>query len=268
MPNRRGIQYYCACVLALASFSDGAWAQSSEGSFPEDDESALAWPFESTSTPLAEDFPPTRWASAGAFVGVTYRPSGSSEITYRPGVAYGGYLRPEIASWMHVRLFYRQESIGVDVEPGGYDVEGIGLGLEFEQPNITLVNLGFRVEPTWVVHPRFRVHAIVGWSWLGFRVPMPTAPGYNEHEDGEDGIGGTRSAVQTEFTFGLGSSLDIIPNWLDVGLDVSYSLPAGQTGSVYEKPLQIVVDGEIAHLKPLPKFKNSMDLIFSIGLIL
>ncbi len=225
---------------------------------PEDDHGWVQWPFDSKSE-ISKDYPKTRWAAVGAFVGWVHRPSGTERIRYRPGVAYGGYLRAEVASWFAVRIFYREERIPVEVSPGGFDYAGVSHDRAFQQENLEVVNLGALAEPMWVVHPRFRLRGIVGWSWMGFRAPIPNAP--------DTDFGGHRSGVATNFTLGAGLSFDIIKNWWDVGVNASYSIVGNQTGSAFE-PTQIVLDGAITHLAPLPEFQNSTDILFTMGLIL
>lgn len=224
-------------------------------------------PFDTHDGHWNEDFPHNRWAGVGAFVGSVYRPSGSESIRYKAGVAYGGYLRPEITSWLAARLYYRQESIPVVVEQGGFDYGGASYNLDFEQPNIQVVSVGIHLEPVWTIHPRFRLRGIAGWAWMGFRAEMPEAPGYNEPIDGARGIGGARQGVEVDIYFGGGVTFDIIENWLDLSVDATYGFTASQTGSAYE-PQQIVVNGQVSHIAPLPEFGNPSDVIFSLGLIL
>src|SRR5690606_21478740 len=140
-----------------------------------------------------------RWASMGGFVGWVSRPSKSQEIRYRPGLAYGGYIRPEVFEWLGFRAFYREERIPVALEPGAFEVEGETLDFGFSQPDLEIVNLGGRLEPTWVIHPRLRLRGVVGWSWLHMIAPAPTADGFEIKKT-------TRTAVQTEITLGVGLS--------------------------------------------------------------
>lgn len=226
---------------------------------PEDDRGWVQWPIDESQRELSEDYPKTRWAALGAFVGSVHRPSGSESIRYRPGVAYGGYLRAEAFPWLAVRLFYRVESIPVDAEPGAFDTDTETHSRYFEQDNIEVVNVGALAEPTWVVHPRFRLRGIIGWSWLGFRAPLPNAP--------DTDFSGHRSGVETNFSLGAGLSFDIIKNWWDVGINATYGIVGHQSGSAYE-PTQIVVDGKVTHLAPLPEFKNPTDILITMGLIL
>lgn len=226
----------------------------------EDQEDWLKWPFAKKNQRYPKQSEPHRWASIGGFVGWVHRSSGSDEIRYQPGIAWGGYLRPELVSWMGLRLFYREERIPAEVEMGAFDYGDDSYEDEFEQQDLEILNLGARLEPTLVLHPRVRLRGIVGWSWLWFRAPYPRSDEFElEHT--------FRQAVQMDFSFGLGASLDIIENWVDISLDSTYSLPAGRTGSAYE-PAQIVRDGRIQHMAPLPELQNSIDVLISLGVIL
>jgi hypothetical protein len=235
--------------------------------YPEDDDSWENQPFDTHDEDWNEDFAHKRWAGVGAFVGAVYRPSGSDSIRYKAGVAYGGYLRPEITSWLAARLYYRQESIPVVVEEGGYNYGGVSYNLDFEQPNLDVVSVGIRLEPVWTIHPRFRVRGIFGWAWLGFRAELPEAPGYNEPVDGARGIGGSRQGVEVDVLFGAGMTIDLIENWLDLSVDGTYGVTASQTGSAY-LPEQVFINGTLSYIAPLPQLGNPVDVIFSLGLIL
>lgn len=200
-----------------------------------------------------------RWTVIGPFVGIVGRPSTSEEIQYRSGVAYGGFFRPQLAEWLGIRLFYREERLPVDVAPGAFDVEGEETGLDFEQSPLRVSSLGAQIEPTWVVNPRFRLLGLAGWSWMRFVADMPTAPGFDQRA--------LRAGVGLNWILGAGLAFDVIPNWLDFTVNVSHSFVTGQTGEAFEE-VQAVVDGEIVHLAPLPEFKYGNDIIFSLGLIL
>lgn len=222
----------------------------------EDEDDWVSWPFSRNT----ERDPGQRWAGVGAFVGWVSRPSDSDSIKYRPGVAYGGYLRPEITSWLGLRLFYREENLPVSVEPGAFDFEGETFDFDFRQPDLQIINLGGRFEPTWTVHPRLRLRAVAGWSWLRMRAPAPVAKGFEIKKT-------FRAAVQTEITLGAGLSFDVIRDWFDVGVDVAHSLPNSRTGDAYDDQ-QVIVDGQIRHIAPLPRLEAATDIIFHAGLIL
>jgi len=225
----------------------------------EEQDDWLKWPF-TRRNQEQERHGPHRWMSVGGFVGWVHRPSQTSAIRYRPGIAWGGYVRPELASWLGLRLFYREERLPVEVEPGAFDYGDDTYTDDFEQQDLEVLNIGARLEPTLVLHPRVRMRGIFGWSWLWFQVPYPRSETFELKRT-------YRSAVQMDFTFGAGFSLDIIENWVDISMDASYSVPAGQTGSAYE-PSQIVRDGRIRHIGELPRLQNSVDVLISLGVIL
>jgi hypothetical protein len=225
----------------------------------EDQDDWLKWPFTKKNQEY-DRHGPHRWMSVGGFVGWVHRPSQTSAIRYRPGIAWGGYVRPEIASWMGLRLFYREERLPVEVERGAFDYGDDTYDDDFEQRDLEVLNLGARLEPTLVLHPRARLRGIFGWSWLWFQAPYPRSDTFELKRT-------YRSAVQMDFSFGAGFSLDIIKNWVDLSLDAAYSVPAGQTGSAYD-PAQIVRDGRIQHIRALPRLQNSVDVLISLGVIL
>lgn len=231
-----------------------------EGAPLEDEDDWLKWPFSKKNQRYPKQSEPHRWGGGGGFLGWVSRPSQSDSIKYRPGIAWGGYVRAELVSWLGLRLFYREERVPVQVESGAFDFGDDTYEDDFEQPDLEILNLGARLEPTLVVHPRLRVRGIVGWSWLWFQAPFPKSEDFELKRT-------FRSAVQMDISVGAGLSFDIIKNWIDISLDSAYSVPAGRTGTAYE-PAQIVRDGGIHHIAPMPKLQNSLDCLISLGVIL
>ncbi|MCH2109976.1 MAG: hypothetical protein MK135_11645 [Polyangiaceae bacterium] len=213
--------------------------------------------------PVAVDdspFPPNRWLDVGGFMGLVVRPSKKSGIEFGPGIAYGAYLRPEITSWLGARLYYRQESLTVSVEPGAFDWEGDSYDFEWEQPNLKVVSLGLNLEPTLVLRPRLRAYGILGLGWVRYRAATPEA-------EGQDFGKFYRSAVEIDLNLGLGASWDIVPNWLNVSLSASYGFPFSQSGDAYSAQ-QIIIDGQASMIAPLPETKGAADVLLSLALIL
>lgn len=199
-----------------------------------------------------------RWSSVGAFVGVVHRPSGSSSIRYNAGIAYGGYFRPELFSWLGVRLFYRKEFLPVAVSPGAF-AQGDTPDLAFQQSKLNVTSLGLRIEPAWVIHPRFRVLGVLGWSWLRFVAELPSAPTFQMRAD--------RAAVEMNWQLGAGVNVDLIKNWLELSVAGTYNFAASQGGSAY-RPIQALYEGRKFHIGPLPRLKNATDVLIQLGLIL
>jgi hypothetical protein len=209
--------------------------------------------------------PPSRLIEVGPFFGYTVRPSSGDLVRYGPGFTWGMYMRPELTSWLGARIYFRQESIPVDVRRGGYEVPEWPLGAtDFDQPNLRLRSLGIRFEPTWVINPRLRLLGIVGIAWLRFVAPEPTSRGDLSVQTA------ARSGVELNPMTGLGVSFDVVPDWLLFSVSFTYGLSINRSGSAYEvdPPLQGFADGRRLHLAPLPQFESVTDLLFSVGLIL
>lgn len=205
---------------------------------------------------------PERLVEVGPYLGITLRPADDSRVAFDPALTWGIYARPEITSWLGVRLYYRYESIPVSVRRGGLELPDWPLGdTDIEQPNLRLRSFGARVEPTWVVTPRLRLMGIVGIAWLRFVAPAPTSRGDLNIQTA------SRSAVGLNPTFGLGASFDVIPDWLVFGASVTYGLATNRTGSAYES-VQAFADGRRLFLAPLPRFRNVSDVLLSLGLVL
>lgn len=209
-----------------------------------------------------EPDPPTRLVDVGPFFGITLRPAENSRVAYDPAFTWGIYARPELTSWLGVRLYYREESIPVDVPRGGLELPQWPLGAtDIEQPNLRLRSFGARAEPTWVVVPRLRLMAIVGIAWLRFVAPAPTSRGDLDIQTAE------RSGVELNPTFGAGASFDVIPDWVIFGASVTYGLTTNQSGTAFE-PVQAFAGGSRLFLAPLPRFRSASDVLFSLGVLL
>lgn len=219
-----------------------------------------------TPVPVALDDapePPSRALEVGAFVGIANRPSEGDLVTYGPTVAWGIYARPEIRSWLGVRLYYREESIPVTVDEGGFDTAASDFGkTDFEQDNLHLRSLGALAEPTWVVAPRLRLKALLGIAWLRFTAPAPSSEGeVSEIQTAK------RNAVELDYICGLGASFDLIPNWFAVGASFTYGIASQRTGNAHQE-IQAFSGGRRYSLGPLPRFDGVTDLLFNFGLIL
>ncbi len=205
--------------------------------------------------------PKARALEIGAFVGASNRPSEEDSITYGPAVAWGFYARPELRKWLGLRLYYREESIPVTVDRGGFDADTSFGATDFDQPNLRLRSLGARIEPTWVAAPRLRVMAVIGVSWLRFVAPGATSEGEYELRTAD------RSAVELDFQGGVGASYELLPDWLTIGAQFMYGIASQRTGTAYED-VQAFSDGKRYTMGPLPRFDGVTDLLFSLGLIL
>lgn len=206
-----------------------------------------------------EDEGPSRWVEVGILGGGVLRSSSSEGIRYPSGATWGVYARPELASWLGVRLSYRQEKISVAVSEGAFDTPSASYDFDFEQPALSVISFGARLEPTWVIHPRFRAFGIVGISWMRMRAEAPRAAGF--------WLEGSRTSTELNLPLGVGAAVELLPNWIQLGLSVTYGFSFDRRGPAWE-PLQAIVDGGISYLAPLPEFSNVMDALLTLGVIL
>ncbi len=209
-------------------------------------------------TLVDEPRPKARALEIGSFVGAANRPSEGDLITYGPSVAWGFYGRIVLKKWLGLRLYYREESVPVTVERGGFGSFG---ATEFDQPNLRLRSLGARIEPTWVPAPRLQVMAVIGISWLRFVAPGATSEGQYDLRTAD------RSAVELDFQGGVGAAFELVPDWLTIGAQFAYGIASQRTGTAYEN-VQAFSGGKRYTMGPLPKFDGVTDLLFNVGLIL
>ncbi len=217
-------------------------------------------------TPVAlEDRPepPSRLLEVGPYFGFTLRPSEDARVSYAPALTWGAYIRPEVTSWLSLRLYYRQESIPVTVRRGGFEVPEYPLGAtDFQQPNLRLRSFGARAEPTWVVNPRLRLMGILGLAWLRHVAQEPTSSGDLDVQTA------SRAAVELNTMVGVGASFELIPNWMVLSASVTYGIATNRSGTAYEEPVQAFAGGERLYLETLPKFRSVSDVLLSLGFIL
>lgn len=197
-----------------------------------------------------------RLVEVGPLVGVSARFGSRSGITYRPGLAVGGYLRPVLTDWLSVQLYGRFESIPVDVEEGSFDWDGASLPYAFSQSPLRLMSIGAAFEPNYSLTKRLRVYGSLGVAWVRFDADAPNAPGFD--------LEATRVGIEVNVLFGLGLAYDVVERYMTLHLSTSYGVAFDQRGSAFE-PLQVIDGGTMYHLAPLPEFDGMADLLLGVS---
>ncbi len=194
----------------------------------------------------------------GPLLATVFRPSRSDAIRYEPGIAYGAFVMVPITEWLLTRASFRQELIPVSAPAGALGIEGPSRSLALSQPNLSA--LAFSAEAEGVYRPlsRLFLRAGVGVAWARVVAPPPEAE--NFYVDAE------RSLTVSTISLSLGAAYTLIPSWLELGLRVSGGLPFAQTGRMI-LPLQVVVDGELAHVDPLPEMAGLLDATLELGVV-
>lgn len=209
---------------------------------------------------LPEPEKPSRKVELGPHFGVEYLPASGSGVSYGPGFAWGGHARIVLAPWLGLRVSFTQSSQPVSVPDGAL---GLPAGTHIDQPDLSVLLLRVRVEPTWVVSPRFRLWAGVGAGWGRISAPAVTTSG------AQAGLhSATRKGVMLEFAGELGASFDVIPNWLAVSLMGSGGVLTNQTGEVFTPSQAFTADGHRIQLAGLPHFGSSLSALLGVGVLL
>jgi hypothetical protein len=202
---------------------------------------------------------PVRKVEVGPDFGVWQRPADGSDASYGPGFSWGVHARIEIASWIAVRTSFVHNDLPVTVRSGS-----LGLtGADIHQPDLEVTLLGARLEPTWVVTPRFRAWLGLGIAW-GRVVgpPLTTSGAFGTLNASE------RDGVLLESSGALGLTVDVIPNWLSASLAGSAGFLTNQSGSLFDGQQDRDEAGQYVFVGGLPKFSASYSALFSVGLLL
>jgi len=211
----------------------------------------------------AEPRQPSRRVHLGFYAGVSHRSSESDRMTYDSAFAFGPSAGVELWHWLRAEAYARFEKFPVEVRPGGFDTGDYTYpDTTFEQPALDATGLGFRLLPTWMVLDHFGVQASFDILWTRFTATAPSSSGATEVRSAE------RAGVGLNYKLGLGVVAEPIPNWLELAATGAYGIFTSQTGSAFEVLQAFDQTGNIVHLAPLPRFQNSLELLFTVALIL
>jgi len=206
---------------------------------------------------------PSRRVHLGFYAGVSHRSSESDRMNYGTAFAFGPSAGIELWRFLRAEAYARFESFPVEVQKGAFDTGDYTYpDTTFEQPNLDATGLGFRLMPTWMVLDQLGIQASFDVLWTRFTATAPSSSGATEVRSAE------RAGVGLNYKLGLGVVAEPIPNWLEVMATGSYGIFTSQTGSAFEELQGFDQNGNIVHLAPLPRFQNSLELLFTVALIL
>lgn len=184
-------------------------------------------------------------------------------MTYDPAFAFGPSAGVELWRWLRAEAYARFETFPVKVRPGGFDTGDYTYpDTTFEQPALDATGLGFRLLPTWMLLEYLGLQASFDILWTRFTATAPSSSGATEVRSAE------RAGVGLNYKLGLGVVAEPIPNWLELAATGSYGIFTSQTGSAFELLQGFDQNGYIIHLAPLPRFENSVELLFTAAIIL
>lgn len=209
-----------------------------------------------TTDPETENRPPL--VVVGPLLATVWRPSNSDVVSYGPGVGVGAFLMIPLTSWLLTRASFRQEFLSVSAPQGAIGIEGSPRPLDLSQPGLTGLAFSAEVEGVYRPFPRVSLRGGFGIAWARLVAPPPEAKGF--YVDSE------RALAVSTLSLSLGAAYSLIPSWLELGFRVSGGLPFAQNGT-FLVPLQVIVDGKIAHVDPLPATAALFDATLELGLV-
>jgi len=184
--------------------------------------------------------------------------SGSS-ASYTTGVAFGAHARIELRQWLGLRLFFLWGKHGVEVDSRGLELSSG----EVEHPDISVTELGARIEPTWVVLPRLRLWAGAGASWARAQAPRPTITTTAGPASTTE-----RAGIFIELGGALGATYDVIPEWLAVWVSGTAGFVVDESGDLFHEQQAIAADGSILHIGGLPGMSAALSTTLGVALVL
>ncbi|MEZ4372553.1 MAG: hypothetical protein R3B07_17135 [Polyangiaceae bacterium] len=187
----------------------------------------------------------------GPLVGLSLRSGDSDRLSYSPAIAWGGYLRTNLVSFLAARLSYINATHEVDGKPL---VDGVETG---SYDDVSSFSLRFTLEPTWRSGD-LRAFGVLGVGWGKLRV---------DHVNADDGfhLGASQAGVFIEYPLGIGASYDLLDGWLTLGLLYTFSLHSKVTGDIYQDNRGVTRDGQRVTLGGLPRLDYSQLLALTVA---
>jgi opacity protein-like surface antigen len=129
--------------------------------------------------------------------------------------------------------------------------------------SVASYSLGFRLAPTWPLSDRARLWVSAGVGWgrteIGrFSVASPTGS-FEVRE---------RSSSHLEWPVGLGFSLDLIPNWLALELEVTGAVFTGERGDALRSGQAVDASGHVLRFSPFPAVEATFVQTLGLALLL
>lgn len=194
------------------------------------------------------------------------QPASGGTVEYQPGPMIGGYAFMPLASWrrtpelgrflLGIRLRVGAENHAVDLN------SDLGVpGAELSQDNLNGLYLGAQLEPGFNLTDWLSVYAATGVTWGRLEAPplesasatVPVAAAM-------------RAGTYVEIPLLLGVNVEVLPNWINVGLSGGARVLTSTTGTLFH-PSQAIA-GRTVTLDAFPPFDSSFSGTLTVGIIL
>jgi hypothetical protein len=205
-----------------------------------------------------------RGIDVGPDFGVVGRPSNRDSVSYGAAFAIGGHALIELTRWLGFRALFLRSDHPVTIDRGKFGFPNT----DVHQPDLELVLVAGRFEPTWVVSPRLRLWVGAGAGLAYFAAPVSTTTGRFQVQSAR------RTGVAVDIGGALGGTFEVIPDWFTVALSGSAAFTTGHTGDAFQSPQSFDSTGRLYYrgsdfyLAALPEFAGSFGATGSLGLLL
>jgi hypothetical protein len=158
---------------------------------------------------------------------------------------------------MGVRVTILRGNQPVSVDPGALGVPGA----QIRQPDFQIIHWSIRMEPTWHVNQALSLWMGPGLAWARAITPQPTIGALNWRSV-------DRACVYLEGQWSVGGMIEVVRDWLTLGIDLSASALGYQSGSAHEDMQAFTPDGHRMHVGGYPDFSRKLQALFGVGVIL
>jgi hypothetical protein len=179
-------------------------------------------------------------------------------ITYSPTLGLQASLRIPIHRYFEAGAFITGGRHHIDFANGALGVNG-----KIDGSPLTTIWFGAKALPTLPIGDYVRLFGVVGFAWGRFEFPQMTA-----QEPGRPPfvIKGRGSSFVT-FPLGVGSSFEVIRNWLAIDLELDVAPCVHKDGTSFVK-VQTIDSGALRVIGPLPKAVVTYTQSLGVSLIL
>jgi hypothetical protein len=201
--------------------------------------------------------PPSRRVELGFDTGLARRPASGSDLSYGTGVLWGGHIGVPLAPWLNFRATAARSAAPVTLRRGA-----LGLAeTEVRQPDLNVLLVSARLEPTWNLSSVVSLWAGPEIGWIRTTADEPTTRGALVIRTA------TRHAVALEVGGSVGSSLELLRNWLVLTMSVGAFSVLDQGGSLHGRVQGFDQNGHMLQIARYPKFAGSFRSVLGFGVL-
>jgi hypothetical protein len=221
--------------------------------------------------PLSEAPPrePLRWGEhleVGGGLSIVATPGSAAvdgkatNVSLKPGAGFHLRLSWEVFRWLWFTPYLVEARRPLSFGQGGaLNLSGVQL-----EGTAWMYGFGARVSPTLPIGDRVRlwITAGAGWSHLNYSRICPSngcGTSYVIHE---------RAANFVEVPLGLGAAFEIVPRWLRIHVETTWSLLPSQTGEALDAGQTLGPDGKIVPVTGMPHLTGSFTQLIGLSLVL